>query len=91
MFNGDPNWMGGYFFMGLFAGAPVGNHVISGGELYYNRTVTQFSNWKNFFETTLTQPPQSPPLMPSSLYSTWTNNASLSFGIYDQDELVRPP
>ena len=60
-FNGDPNWMGGYFFMGLFAGAPVGKHVISGGETYYTRTVTQFSNWKNFFDTTLTQSPQSPP------------------------------
>ena len=82
--------MGGYFFMGLFAGAPVGNHVISGGELYYNRTVTQFSNWKNFFGTTLTQSPQSPPLMPSSLYSTWTNNASLSFGISDQDRVGTP-
>ena len=63
MFNGDPNWMGGYFFMGLFAGAPVGNHVISGGELYYNRTVTQFSNWKttlsryrNFGNNALGQP-----------------------------------
>src|SRR6266480_902810 len=87
MFNGDPNWMGGYFFMGLFAGAPVGNHVINGGELYYNRTVTQFSNWKNFFKTTLTQSPQSPRLMPSSLYSTWTNHAPLSFGIYDQDRV----
>jgi hypothetical protein len=90
MFNGDPNWMGGYFFMGLFAGAPVGGHVISGGELYYNRTVTQFSNWKNFFDTTLTQSPQSPRLMPSSLYSTWTNNATLSFGIYDQDRVGTP-
>jgi len=89
-FNGDPNWMGGYFFMGLFAGAPVGKHVISGGELYYNRTVTQFSNWKNFFDTTLTQSPQSPPLMASSLYSTWTNNANLSFGIYDQDRVGTP-
>lgn len=90
MFNGDPNWMGGYFFMGLFAGAPVGGHVISGGELYYNRTVTQFSNWKNFFNTALTQSPQSPPLMSSSLYSTWTNNAPLSFGIYDQDRVGTP-
>src|SRR6266403_2153970 len=90
MFNGDPNWMGGYFFMGLFAGAPVGKHVISGGELYYNRTVTQFSNWTNFFDTALTQSPQSPPLMPSSLYSTWTNNANLSFGIYDQDRVGTP-
>ncbi len=89
-FNGDPNWMGGYFFMGLFAGAPVGKHVISGGELYYNRTVTQFSNWKNFFDTTLTQSPQSPRLMPSSLYSTWTNHAPLSFGIYDQDRVGTP-
>ena len=91
MFQGDPNWMGGYFFMGLFAGAPIGNHVISGGELYYNRTVSQFSNWKNFFGTTLTQSPQSPPLMPSNLYSTWTNNAPLSFGIYDQDKVGTPP
>ena len=90
MFNGDPNWMGGYFFMGLFAGAPTGNHVISGGELYYNRTVTQFSNWKNFFDTTLTQLPQSPPLIPSSLHSTWTANNSLSFGIYDQDRVGTP-
>lgn len=90
MFQGDPNWLGGYFFMGLFAAAPGGNHVISGGELYYNRTVTQFSNWKTFFETTLTQSPQSPPLMPSSLYSTWTDNASLSFGIYDQDTVGTP-
>jgi hypothetical protein len=90
MFNGDPNWMGGYFFMGLFAGAPIGKHVISGGELYYNRTVTQFSNWKNFFDTMLTQSPQSPPLMASSLYSTWTNNANLSFGIYDQDRVGTP-
>ena len=90
MFNGDPNWMGGYFFMGLFAGAPVGNHVISGGELYYNRTVTQFSNWKNFFDTTLTQSPQSSRLIPSSLYSTWANNAPLSFGIYDQDRVGTP-
>ena len=89
-FNGDPNWMGGYFFMGLFAGAPVGKHVISGGELYYNRTVTQFSNWTNFFDTALTQSPQSPPLMASSLYSTWTNNANLSFGIYDQDRVGTP-
>jgi hypothetical protein len=90
MFNGHPNWMGGYFLMGLFAGAPTGNHVINGGELYYNRTVTQFSNWKNFFDTTLTQSPQSPPLMPSSLYSTWTANNSLSFGIYDQDRVGTP-
>jgi len=88
MFQGDPDWMGGYFFMGMFAGAP--GHIINGGELYYNRTVSQFANWLNFDQTTLTQPPQSPPLISSSLFSTWQAQNNQLFGIYDQDTVGSP-
>jgi len=34
---------------------------------------------EKFLRHTLTQSPQSPRLMPSNVYSTWTNNAPLSF------------
>jgi len=77
--------------MGLFAGAPLGNHVI-----FWWRTLLQPNRYpvfklEKFLDTTLTQSPQSPRLMPSNVYSTWTNNAPLSFGIYDQDRVGTPP
>jgi hypothetical protein len=81
-------WLNGFFFMGMFAGAP--GHVISGGELYSIRTTSGFSNWINFEDNILSQPPYSPPLIPSSLFTTWTSQNKQSFGIYDQDTSGSP-
>jgi hypothetical protein len=88
-FGGSPNWLGGYFFMGMWAVSP--GKVIDGGELYYNRTATNFSDWRTFARVTLTQSPQSPPLIqPSSLYSSWTNTSKMSFGIFTEDTSGTP-
>ncbi len=87
MFNGNPSWLGGYFFMGMFEQEPS-NHVISGGELYYIRTAANFINWKNFFDTIYNQ--GNAALMPSGLNTTWNASDNLSFGIYDQDTVGSP-
>jgi hypothetical protein len=87
-FGGNDHWLGGYFFMGMFAGAP--GQIIDGGEAYYLRTPNQFANWRNFEVYTLTRPPKSPPLIPSSLFSTWTAQHNQSFGFYDQDTVGSP-
>jgi hypothetical protein len=83
-----PNWLGGYFAMGMFAAAP--GHMINGGERYQERTTGDFSNWLNFMKVTLTQSPNSPPLIPSSLTSNWQAQINQSFGIYDQDKYGTP-
>jgi hypothetical protein len=85
---GGPNWLGGFFAMGMFAAAP--GHMINGGERYQERTAGDFSNWLNFMKVTLTQPPNSPPLIPSGLTSTWQSQMNQSFGIYDQDKYGTP-
>lgn len=88
LFNGSLSWLGGFFAMGMFAAAP--GHVINGGEHYYSRTSANFSNWLNFMVNTLTVPPSSPPLIPSSLKTTWQSKINQSFGIYDQDTVGTP-
>ena len=85
---GSPNWLGGFFAMGMLAGAS--GHVINGGERYQLRTASDYANWINFMTNTLTQPPNSPPLIPQALISTWKTQINQSFGIYDQDRVGTP-
>lgn len=87
-YGGSPSWLGGFFAMGMFAAAP--GHMINGGERYQERTAGDFSNWLNFMKVTLTQSPNSPPLIPSSLTSNWQAQINQSFGIYDQDKYGSP-
>jgi hypothetical protein len=85
---GSPNRLEGFFAMGMFAAAP--GHIINGGEHYQERTAGDFSNWLNFMKVTLTQSPNSLPLIPSGLTSTWQAQINQSFGIYDQDKYGTP-
>ena len=85
---GYPDWLGGFFAVGMFAAAP--GHMINGGEHYQARTTDDFSKWLNFMKVTLTQSPNSPPLIPSGLTSTWQAQMNQSFGIYDQDKRGTP-
>jgi hypothetical protein len=85
---GNLNRLEGFFSVGMFAAAP--GHMINGGERYQERTTGDFSNWLNFMKVTLTQSPNSPPLIPSGLTSTWQAQINQSFGIYDQDKYGTP-
>ena len=82
-YSGSPNFLSGYFFAGLFAGAP--NNIIDGGEHYYDRTALQFSTWRDFERNVISQSPYSPPLVPSNLLSTWQAQMSNACAFYDQD------
>jgi len=84
---GDPSWLGGFFAMGMFAAAP--GHMINGGERFQLRTASDYSSWVNFMTNTLTVASNSPPLIPSSLTSTWKAQINQSWGIYDQDAYGR--
>jgi hypothetical protein len=86
--NGNPKWLGGFFAMGMFAAAP--GHMINGGERYQLRSAGDYTNWMNFMTNTLTQAPNSPPLIPQTLVSTWKTQINQSFGIYDQDRYGTP-
>lgn len=68
--------------MGMFEQVPTGNHVISGGEIYYLRTATHFSTEKSFHDTIYTQ---NAALLTPSFNASWLANDDLSWGIYDQD------
>jgi hypothetical protein len=85
--NASNNDLRGYFLMGMFAGAP--GQVIDGGELYQNRTVANFSYWRNYRKNTM--PNLSPnTLIPASLKGTWLTNFNGSFGIWDEDRGMSP-
>jgi hypothetical protein len=72
----------------MFAAAP--GHMINGGERYQLRSAGDYTNWMNFMTNTLTQAPNSPPLIPQTLVSTWKTQINQSFGIYDQDRYGKP-
>jgi hypothetical protein len=76
--------MRGYFFAGMLGAKGPSAKVIDGGEVYQYRTLADFENsvqWRRFL---LPQVAGSS-LVPATLRDTWSNDISLTFGLFDQE------
>jgi hypothetical protein len=90
-----PQWQSGNellgpFFAGFQEGSVTAGQNVDGGELYDLRTSEQFNNSYNWRKYDLPSDQVDSTFISSSIRGSWSNNVSISFGVYDCPFLGQP-